>query len=97
MRSSVRLHSGQSQHLLCDLWFLERFGTVVRVFLAIAEWHTGFADVALSLVSQSSLEVLSRGGGGFTSGAYSLVSKSFLEVLSRGERIRTNEWCLARS
>ena len=74
MRSSVRLHSGQSQHLLCDLWFLERFGTVVRVFFAIAEWHTGFADVALSLVS-----------------------KSFLEVLSRGERIRTNEWCLARS
>ena len=96
MRSSVRLHSGQSQHLLCDLWFLERFGTVVRVFLAIAEWHTGFADVALSLVSKLSLEILSWRGK-FTSGAYSLVSKSFLEVLSRGERIRTNEWCLARS
>jgi hypothetical protein len=48
MRSSIRLHSSESQHLLCNIWLLERFGTVVRVFLAIADWHTGFADVAVT-------------------------------------------------
>ena len=55
IRSSVRLHSSESQHLLRDLRLFDRFGTVVWVFFAIAEWHTSLTDVAVSSVSKSSL------------------------------------------
>jgi hypothetical protein len=53
-KSSVCLHSSEPQHLLCDLWLLEWLGAVVWVFFAIADWHTSFADVAVSFVSKLS-------------------------------------------
>jgi hypothetical protein len=66
-RPSVRLNSSKSQHLLCDLWFLKWLGAVVWVFLAIADWDTGFADVAVSFVSK--LGMSESFIGGLTSGA----------------------------
>ena len=67
IRPSVRLNSSKSQHLLCDLWFLKWLGAVVWVFLAIADWDTGFADVAVSFVSK--LGMSESFIGGLTSGA----------------------------
>jgi hypothetical protein len=48
VRPLIRLHSSESQHLLCDFWFFERLSAIVWVLLAIADWHTGFANVAVS-------------------------------------------------
>lgn len=59
MRSSVSLHSSESQHLLRDLWFFDWLGTVVWVFLAIANGYTGFADVAVKTVN--TFKILIRG------------------------------------
>lgn len=47
MKSSVCLHSGKSQYLLRDLGLLKRLGAVVRILFAVADGHTGFANVAV--------------------------------------------------